>query len=333
MASQEISPNSLRDFFGQDKIKNRLKILFSKVERGGKFPASIFIYGPMLSGKSTLAKLIARKLEKEIVYFEPGEDSKGLISQILSARYPAIFVIDDLEQLKLSVQKLLAKIIKNKSLKISIEGEKELIKINLGDLIVIGISDRAGMVPKFIRENFSEIWHIERYKIREIKKIIIWFSKKQKVDLDNDAAWEIAHASRKNPKRAIEILEKIIDFAQNQKSKNISFDLARKALMSFGVDRIGLEKFDRDLLKTIIEKFGGGPVGIENFAARLGESPWNIEEIHEPYLIEIGFLKRTPRGRIATREAHEYLGYQYAVGKAPAKITGSKISRDQKKLL
>jgi Holliday junction DNA helicase RuvB len=107
----------------------------------------------------------------------------------------------------------------------------------------------------------------------------------------------------------------------------------QQAFSSLGIDRIGLAEFDRDLLKTIIEKFSGGPVGIENFAAKLGESPWNIEEIHEPYLIEIGFLKRTPRGRIATRQAHEYLGYQYAVGKAPQKLAGPKVARSQKKLL
>jgi len=327
-----LSPKLLRDFFGQDKIKKRLKILFEKFEKTKRFPTSIFIYGPIGCGKSTLANIISQKLQREIIHLELS-DNQDLVSRILSYRYPHVFVIDNLEDLKPSVQKMLARIIKEKSLKVLAEGEKKPININLEDLIMIGISNRASNVPKFIRENFAEICHLERYKIREIKKIIANVGKKLKANLDNDASWEIAHASRKNPKKATDILQKVIDFAQSKKIKKIDLSITQKALGELGIDRIGLEKFDRDLLKIIIEKFGGGPVGIENFSAKFSESPWNIEEVHEPYLIEIGFLRRTPRGRIATREAHEYLGYQYAVGKKPPKGSASPASRSQKKLL
>jgi Holliday junction DNA helicase RuvB len=329
MTFQKFSPRALREFFGQDLIKKRLSILFDIFSRTQKFPSSFFIYGPSGSGKTTLAKLIAKKLNRPICWLDNINDPQNLLSQIISDQNLCVFAVDNLEDIDRKSQNFLKRILKNEELEISIKPEKP-VSINLKNLIIIGISDRAGNVPKFIRENFQEIFHIERYKIREIKKIITAAAKK--INLENEAAWEIAHAARKNPLKSLNLLEKVIDYVKSNQKEKIDFATAQKALQFYNIDRIGLEKFDRDLLKILIEKFSGGPVGIENYAAKLKESPWNIEEIHEPYLIEIGFLKRTPRGRVATREAHEYLGYQYSVGKAVTKFVGPNVARNQKKL-
>jgi Holliday junction DNA helicase RuvB len=331
MTFQKFSPRSLREFCGQELIKKRLKILFDKFDRTQKFPSSFFIYGPNGSGKTTLAELIAKKLNRPICWLDDINDPQNLLSQIISGQNLCVFIADNLEDIDSKARIILKRIIKSETLEISVKSEKPL-RINLKNLIIIGISGRAGNVPKIIRENFQEIFHFERYKVREIKKILTSAGQKLKINLENEAAWEIARAARKNPQRALGLLEKIINFARVNKKSKIDFGIVQRGLLEYGIDRIGLEKFDRDLLKIIIEKFSGGAVGIENYAAKLGENVWNIEEVHEPYLIEIGFLRRTPRGRIATRQAHEYLGYQYSVGKPIIKIAGQKISRNQKKL-
>jgi len=331
MNIQKFSPKSLRDFFGQELIKKRLKILFDKYDKNQTLPASFFIYGPVGMGKRTLAKILANRIKRKIFWLDDISTSYDLISIMLSGLPDNVFCFYNLENIDTKIQSFLARVLKEKSLEFIIGGGKN-IKVNLEKLVVVGISQRASQVSKNLIENFYEIFHLEKYKIREIKKIISSIAKKQKINIDNEALWEIAHCSRKNPQKALALLNKINDFAENYKKENITFSLVQKALKELGIDRIGLEKFDRDLLKTIIEKFSGGPVGIENYAAKLGESPWNIEEVHEPYLIEIGFLKRSARGRSVSREAHEYLGYQYSVGKTIGKLKTNKSLRNQKKL-
>lgn len=329
MSSQNSSDN-LKNFYGQETIKNRLKTLFSIYEKSRKFPSSIFIFGPHGSGKSTLAKIIGKKLNRQMVYLTDIKSAESFAGDLISQKQN-IIVLDNLDQFSQNDLKLVYPVVKQKFFNVNFANGKN-IKVDLTNRLIIGLSSRAGIVPKIIRESFAEIWHLENYKVFDIRKIILAAAKKQKINLQKDAALELAHTSRKSPQRALSILNKIIDQAKLDKVKSIDFNFVQKELKSYKIDRLGLEQFDRDILTIIIEKFSGGPVGIENYAAKLSESPWNIEEIFEPYLIGIGFLKRTSHGRVATRAAHEFLGYQYSVGKKTEPVNHPKISSKQKKM-
>jgi Holliday junction DNA helicase RuvB len=207
------------------------------------------------------------------------------------------------------------------------------LRLDLARFTLIGTTIQIGAIAAPMRERFGSVHKLDFYKIRDIKKMVIRSAKILGVEIENDAAWEIARSSRRTPRVANRLLKRIRDFAQVKTDGKITFSSVKKALKMLDIDHLGLDLADRNLLKTIIQKFGGGPVGLDTIAACIGEDRGNIEEVYEPYLMRLGFIKRTPRGRVAQPKAYEYLGFPYLGDDGTKKVNITQINKNQEKLL
>ncbi len=307
-----LRPSKWDEYIGQNTAKKNLRILLTAAKERNHPPEHILFYGPPGLGKTTLAHLIAKEMETQMkVTSGPAIEKIGDLASILTNLSPGdILFIDEIHRLNKTIEEILYPAMESGSLDIIIgKGPSaRTIQLELPPFTLIGATTRIAMISSPLRSRFSGgIFKLEFYTNEEIQKIIERSAKILGIDLERKAGIEIAKRSRYTPRTANYFLKRCRDFAQVHKT-----DLTQKsvdeALRLLGIDEVGLSPSDRDILDTIIKKFAGGPVGLNTLAAAMSEEQATIEEFNEPYLIQLGFLERTPRGRTVTASGYEHLG-------------------------
>jgi Holliday junction DNA helicase RuvB len=307
-----LRPAHWDEYIGQDNIKKNLHILLSAAAERKHPPEHILFYGPPGLGKTTLAHLIAKEMQAQMkVTSGPAIEKVGDLASILTNLSPGdILFIDEIHRLNKTIEEILYPAMESGSLDIIIgKGPSaRTIQLELPPFTLIGATTRIAMISSPLRSRFSGgIFKLEFYSPEEIKKIVERSAKILGVEIHSEAGNEISKRSRYTPRTANYFLKRARDFAQVNKTE-LTLESVNEALKLLGVDEKGLTAADREILETIINKFGGGPVGLNTIASALSEEEATIEEFNEPYLIQIGFIDRTPRGRIATEHAYRHLG-------------------------
>ncbi|MCX6702033.1 MAG: Holliday junction branch migration DNA helicase RuvB [Candidatus Zambryskibacteria bacterium] len=307
-----LRPSKWDDYVGQTNIKNNLHILLTAAKERNHPPEHILFYGPPGLGKTTLAYLVSKEINAQIkVTSGPAIEKIGDLASILTNLTPGdILFIDEIHRLNKTIEEILYPAMESGSLDIIIgKGPSaRTIQLELPPFTLIGATTRIAMISSPLRSRFSGgIFKLEFYTNEEIQKIIHRSAKILGINLEKDASTEIAKRSRYTPRTANYFLKRCRDFAQVNKT-NLTQKSVDEALKMLGIDEKGLSPADRDILHTIINKFAGGPVGLNTLAAAMSEEQATIEEFNEPYLIQLGFLDRTPRGRTVTTSGYEHLG-------------------------
>ena len=302
-----LRPESLDQYVGQSKAKNNLKIFIEAAKSRNEPLDHVLFYGPPGLGKTTLATIIAHEMGVHIkVTSGPAIEKPGEMAAILNnlAENDILF-IDEIHRLNRQVEEVLYPAMEDYSIDIMIgkgQGARS-IRLDLPKFTLVGATTRAGLLTAPLRDRFGVINKLEFYTVDELKQIIIRSAGLLNVEIDEKGATELARRSRGTPRLANRLLKRVRDFAQVKYDGVITEDVANLALDLLEVDKLGLDKGDRSILETMIDKFDGGPVGLDTLAAALGEDSGTLEDVYEPYLIQNGLLQRTPRGRIATRLA------------------------------
>ena len=314
---QTLRPRNWEEYIGQELVKKNLKILIQAAQERSEPVEHLLFYGPPGLGKTTLAHLISRELGAQVkVTSGPAIEKVGDLASILTNLSSGdILFIDEAHRLNKLIEEILYPALESRSLDIIIgKGPSaRTIQLDLPPFTLIAATTRIALLSAPLRSRFSgRTFCLEFYTEEEIERIIARSAKILGIDLDKGAAKEIAKRSRFTPRVANRLLKRCRDFAQVERSKVLTPELAVKALDLLEIDPVGLESSDRMILETIIQKFGGGPVGLQTLAAATSEEKETIEDVYEPYLMRLGFLERTPRGRLATRRAYEHLGKNYS---------------------
>lgn len=320
MASEDVviekglRPETLDQYVGQKKVKDNLKI-FIEAAKSRKEPLDhVLFYGPPGLGKTTLATIIASEMGVNIkVTSGPAIEKPGEMAAILNnlAENDILF-IDEIHRLNRQVEEVLYPAMEDYAIDIMIgkgQGARS-IRLDLPKFTLVGATTRAGLLTAPLRDRFGVINKLEFYSVGELKQIITRSAALLGVEIEESGAIEMARRSRGTPRLANRLLKRVRDFAQVKYDGVITYDVANKALDMLEVDKLGLDKGDRSILETIIYKFTGGPVGLDTLAAALGEDSGTLEDVYEPYLIQNGFIQRTPRGRIVTDLAYTHLGIE-----------------------
>jgi Holliday junction DNA helicase RuvB len=305
-----LRPQSLAEYIGQARIKENLTVYIEAAKQRGDVLDHVIFYGPPGLGKTTLAYIIAREMGVNIKATSgPAIEHPGDLAALLSNLAERdVFFIDEIHRLHPAIEEVLYPAMEDFQLDIIIgQGPSaRSIKLALPRFTLIGATTRAGLLTSPLRERFGVINRLDFYKLSELEEIVIRSAGMLKITVDASGATEIARRSRGTPRIANRMLKRVRDFAQIKADGRINREVARQALERMEIDEQGLDPMDRKLLLTIIEKFGGGPVGIETVAAAINEEKETIEDVYEPFLIQSGFLDRTPRGRTATSLAYEH---------------------------
>ncbi len=318
---EEIIFTSLRaqdwgEFIGQAAVKKSIQIAIKAAKKRKEPLEHILLYGPAGLGKTTLSNLIAKEMEASIrVTSGPAIERAGDLASILTNLEPGdVLFIDEIHRLNKVVEETLYPAMEDYCLDIVIgKGPSaRTVRLDLPRFTIVGATTRAGMLSGPLRDRFGVVHRLVFYDPQELEKITARAAGKLKVKIDKSAISEISKRARGTPRIALRLLKRARDFAQVHGAGEITHDLATAALGLLEVDPLGLDYLDRRYLASLIEKHGGGPVGIETIAASLAEDIGTIEEIVEPYLLQIGFIKRTTRGRVATNEAYKHLGAKQA---------------------
>ena len=310
-----LRPQCLSDYVGQEKIKSTLKIYIEAAKSRGEALDHVLFYGPPGLGKTTLSGIIANEMGSRLkVTSGPAIEKPGEMAAILNnLKDGDILFVDEIHRLPRQVEEVLYPAMEDYSIDIMIgkgQGARS-IRLDLPKFTLVGATTRAGLLTAPLRDRFGVINKLEFYTVDELKQIIIRSAGLLNVEIDEKGATELARRSRGTPRLANRLLKRVRDFAQVKYDGVITEDVANLALDLLEVDKLGLDKGDRSILETMIDKFDGGPVGLDTLAAALGEDSGTLEDVYEPYLIQNGLLQRTPRGRIATRLAYEHLGVPF----------------------
>lgn len=307
-----LRPQTLVDYIGQEKIKDNLHVYIEAARGRGEALDHVLFFGPPGLGKTTLAGIIANEMGTHLkITSGPAIAKPGEMAAILNGLSEGdILFIDEIHRLNRQVEEVLYSAMEDYAIDVMIgKGESaRSIRINLPKFTLVGATTRAGMLSLPLRDRFGVIGHMEYYTVDELKTIVVQSAKKLNVKIDDKGAYELARRSRGTPRLANRLLKRVRDFAEVKYDGNITYEVASFALDLLEVDKFGLDQNDRNILLTIIERFGGGPVGLETLAASIGEDSGTIEDVYEPYLVKNNFIHRTPKGRVVTDLAYQHFG-------------------------
>ena len=310
-----LRPRLLKDYTGQEKAKEMLKIYISAAKDRGEPLDHVLFYGPPGLGKTTLAGIIANEMGVNLkVTSGPAIEKPGDMAAILNSLQEGdVLFVDEIHRLNRQVEEVLYPAMEDYAIDIMIGkgASARSIRLDLPQFTLVGATTRAGLLTAPLRDRFGVVHHLEYYTIEELSTIIRRSAEVLGVEIDAKGAVELARRSRGTPRLANRLLKRVRDFAQVKYDGRITEDVAVFTLDLLEVDKYGLDQSDRRILRTIIEKFAGGPVGLDTLAAALGEDAGTLEDVYEPYLLKNGFLNRTARGRVATQTAYEHLGIAF----------------------
>ena len=310
-----IRPDSFDEYIGQTDVKENIKVFVSAAKMRETSLDHVLLYGPPGLGKTTLAHIIANELGSNIKTASgPTIEKSGDLAAILSTLEPNdVLFIDEIHRIPRYIEEILYSAMEDFKLDIIIggEGQSRNIKIDLPPFTLVGATTRAGDLTAPLRDRFGIVSKLEFYTNEELSQIVKRSARVLGLEIDDDAAYEIAKRSRKTPRIANRLLKRVSDFALVDGNGVISLDIVKTSLKRLKIDESGLDSTDIEYLMSIINKFNGGPVGIESIASSIGEEATTIEDVIEPYLLQEGFIKRTLRGRVAEKKAYEHLGIDY----------------------
>ena len=308
-----LRPQTLDDYIGQEKTKNTLKVYIEAAKQRHDALDHVLFYGPPGLGKTTLSGIIANEMGVHMkVTSGPAIEKPGEMAAILNNLQEGdILFVDEKHRLNRQVEEVLYPAMEDYAIDIMIGkgASARSIRLDLPKFTLVGATTRAGLLSAPLRDRFGVMHHLEFYTHEELQTIIIRSAQVLGVEIDEKGAAEIAKRSRGTPRLANRLLKRVRDFAQVKYDGRITYDVACFALNLLEVDQYGLDKIDRRILQTMIVNFQGGPVGLETLAAAIGEDSGTLEDVYEPYLLQNGFLNRTPRGRMASAQAYKHLGY------------------------
>ena len=310
-----LRPASLDEYIGQDKVKENMKIYIEAAKKRGEPLDHCLFYGPPGLGKTTISTIIANEMHSNIkITSGPAIEKPGDLAAILTSlsEYDVLF-IDEIHRLSKSVEEILYPALEDFTLDIVIgKGpSSKSIRLDLPKFTLIGATTKAGSLTTPLRDRFGIIHRLELYSIEDLSTIVKRSSKILNIEIEKEAAVEIARRSRGTPRIANRLLKRVRDYAMVLGNGKIDLKIAKHALNKLEIDELGLDEIDRKLLESMIIQYGGRPVGIEALAVTIGEEVDTIEDVYEPYLIQIGFIARTLRGRMVLPSAYKHLGYDY----------------------
>ena len=307
-----LRPQLLEDYIGQAKAKEMLKIYIEAAKARGEALDHLLFYGPPGLGKTTLAGIIANEMNVNMkITSGPAIEKPGEMAAILNNLQEGdVLFVDEIHRLNRQVEEVLYPAMEDYAIDIMIGkgASARSIRLDLPKFTLVGATTRAGMLTAPLRDRFGVVTRMEYYTVEDLKMVILRSAKVLEVGIDENGAYAMARRSRGTPRLANRLLKRVRDFAQVKYNGYITEEVADYALDLLDVDKEGLDQTDRGILLAMIEKFGGGPVGLETLAASIGEDPGTIEDVYEPYLLKNGFIQRTPRGRVVTDAAYAHLG-------------------------
>lgn len=310
-----LRPQMLDEYIGQQKIKNNLKVYIDAAKARGESLDHVLFYGPPGLGKTTLSGIIANEMGVHMkVTSGPAIEKPGEMAAILNNLQEGdVLFVDEIHRLNRQVEEVLYPAMEDFAIDIMLgkESSARSIRLDLPHFTLVGATTRAGLLTAPLRDRFGVVQKLEFYTPEELKIIVKRSAQVLGVEIEEDGAAEIARRSRGTPRLANRLLKRVRDFAQVKYDGIITKEVADFALDILDVDKMGLDNNDRSILLLMIEKFGGGPVGLDTLAAALGEDSGTLEDVYEPYLLMNGFINRTPRGRVATESAYGHLGIPY----------------------
>ncbi|MED2182865.1 Holliday junction branch migration DNA helicase RuvB [Bacillus wiedmannii] len=309
-----LRPQTLRQYIGQDKAKHNLEVFIEAAKMREETLDHVLLYGPPGLGKTTLANIIANEMGVNVrTTSGPAIERPGDLAAVLTALQPGdVLFIDEIHRLHRSIEEVLYPAMEDFCLDIVIgKGPSaRSVRLDLPPFTLVGATTRAGALSAPLRDRFGVLSRLEYYTVDQLSEIVERTAEVFEVEIDSLAALEIARRARGTPRIANRLLRRVRDFAQVRGNGTVTMEITQMALELLQVDKLGLDHIDHKLLLGIIEKFRGGPVGLETVSATIGEEPHTIEDVYEPYLLQIGFLQRTPRGRIVTPLAYEHFGME-----------------------